>query len=117
MLRVTLAAADVFFHEFTLMVQLDGSGHFENNIEKDGEKRKATTQYDRDGQFNKVATERGYNILRFHYTDVAFVEFVLSDAFSYCMDMNGQPNVIYSTLSTCICRLVISMKLWTWEFS
>ena len=58
MLRGTLAAADVFFPEFKLIVQLDGSGHFENNIEKDGEKRKATTQYDRDGQFNKVATEK-----------------------------------------------------------
>eukprot|EP00884_Botryococcus_braunii_P019846 jgi/Botrbrau1/6545/Bobra.40_2s0016.1 len=94
-LRGTFAAADVFFPEFKLVVQLDGCCHMNGNVH--GGKLAKNDRYQaRDRHFNITAMERGYNVLRFHHADVPDAEFVLAEAFSHCLHSDGKARLMYS---------------------
>ncbi len=64
---------DFYLPEFKLIIQVDGSGHFENphrarRMGRQGvPSRKA--QWEVDSSFNAAALEQGYRVLRVHYKD------------------------------------------------
>lgn len=88
------AAADIYFHDYLLLVQNDGSQHFENEFCSSSERKRKQSQNTRDERWNTIALLRGYNILRINHDDMPYVEFVLMEALGRCGE--GATSLMYS---------------------
>lgn len=84
----TWAAANVYFHEYHLVVMIDGYGESECCTQK----QRATKK--RHENWNACALLQGFNVLRIHHKDVPYAEFVLMEAMGRCEE--GAASLMYS---------------------
>lgn len=90
----TWVAADIYIHDYHLLVQIDGDGHVEDELRTSGEKKRKRSKNRRDEKWNTCALLRGYNILRLHHDDMPHAEFVLMEALGRCGE--GATSLMYS---------------------
>lgn len=95
-LRGRVAAADVYCPEYKLLIQLDGSCHFNKPLLKEGELRKETSQQKRDRKFDDVALKSGFHVLRIHHDDLSYIDTLLFSTLGLCYERMEKPHVFYS---------------------
>jgi very-short-patch-repair endonuclease len=96
-LRGHFGAADFFFPDYKLAVQVDGEYHFDKHARDDtGEESELRDQVKRDEEWNAACVKRGWNVWRVHYSDATAPSCVLKAILTRARENNGHAFVEYS---------------------
>ena len=69
-LRKSVGAADFFFPDYNLAIQVDGQHQFTREARNDtGDGAEPRDQVKRDEKWNQACVKKGYNVWRLHYAD------------------------------------------------
>lgn len=84
-------SADILFPAFSLIVMVDGEGHFHDQHGK-----AVHQQEERDDAFNYEALDQGYKVLRLHYRDHAIFGSLLQNMLADCQSKQFKPCLCWS---------------------